>query len=75
MRKELKTDYMYKPRLSIEISEEQNAALSRLIPWGLKGALFQIVIDDIIKLIEDKGTIVIAAIIDRKLSAVNLGEK
>ena len=71
MSKKLRTDYSYKPRLSIEISEEQSAALSRLIPWGLKGTLFQVIIDDIIELIEKEGEIVIAAIIKKKLHIDN----
>ena len=57
----------YRPRLSIEITEDQNADLKAMIPWGVKNALFSIIIDDVIKKLKAHGTIFIAAVLDRKI--------
>jgi len=55
------------PRLSIQISEEQNQALWRLIPWGVKNELFRVIVDDLIDLLEDHGEQVLVAILAKKL--------
>jgi hypothetical protein len=61
-----------RPRLSIEITEEQNLELLRLIPWGVKGALFQSLVDDVIELLKTNGVTVIAAILSKQLKAEDL---
>jgi hypothetical protein len=61
-----------RPRLSVEITEEQNLKLLRLIPWGVKGALFQSLVDDVIELLETHGVTVIAAILSKQLKAGDL---
>jgi len=61
----------YRPRLSVEISEEQNNALGRLIPWGVKSEFFSAIIDDVIELLETHGEVVIAAILSKRLKAKN----
>jgi len=62
----------YRPRLSIEITEEQHLALGRLIPWGAKNELFRVIIDDVITLLEKHGAIIIAAILTRRLNVGDL---
>jgi len=62
----------YRPRLSIEITEEQAAKLYRLVPWGVKRELFNVIIEDVIEILETHGEIVIAAILARKLRVQNL---
>jgi len=62
----------YRPRLSIEITEEQAAKLYRLVPWGVKKEMFSVIIDDVIKLLETHGEILIAAILTRKLKMQDL---
>jgi len=57
----------YRPRLSIEISDEQFSKLSELIPWGLKNYLFRVIIDDLINVLEKHGSNALAAIIDHKV--------
>lgn len=57
----------YRPRLSIEITEDQNADLKALIPWGVKNALFSIIIDDVIKKLKAHGTMFIAAVLQQKI--------
>ena len=59
----------YRPRLSIEITEEQNRKLKQLIPWGVKNQLFQLIVDDVIEMIEEHGEIIVAAMLARKLKA------
>ena len=63
----MESEKPYRPRLSIEITEEQNADLKALIPWGVKNALFSIIIDDVIKKLKSHGAIFIATVLDRKL--------
>lgn len=54
----------YRPRLSVDLTEEQSKKLRQYIPWGLQKALFSAIIDDIISLMEtDKGDKVIQAIV------------
>lgn len=50
----------YKPRFSFEISEEQKQRADRLITtYGLRKALFSVVLDDVLDLIEDYGGIAV----------------
>ncbi len=58
-----------RPRLSIELTEKQNMDLMRLLPWGAKGPLFSSIVDDVIELLDKYGTIIIAAVLDKKLKA------
>ena len=62
----------YRPRLSIEITEEQATKLYRLVPWGVKRELFSAIIEDVIEVLETHGEIVIAAILARKLRVQDL---
>jgi hypothetical protein len=62
----------HRPRLSIEITEEQAYALSKLIPWGAKNELFRTIIEDVITLLEKHGPIIIAAILTRRLTIRDL---
>jgi len=61
----------YRPRLSVDLTEEQYNRLSALIPWGLKQKLFSTIVDDLITVIEKHGNSAVAAIIGR---AVKSGE-
>ena len=56
------------PRLSIALTEEQYKALYDLIPWGVKNQLFSIIIDDLIRLMQEQGAeMVLAAIFSKQL--------
>jgi len=65
---QMESEKSYRPRLSIEITEDQNADLKALIPWGVKNALFSIIIDDVIKKLKAHGTMFIAAVLQRKIT-------
>jgi hypothetical protein len=60
------------PRLNVELTEEQDAALRRLVPWGLKHHLFSAVVDELIALIEEHGEIAISAISCRKVKLLDM---
>lgn len=61
----------YKPRLSIEITEEQRKELIRLIPWGMKSQLFSIIIDDVIFMLKKHKQRFLAAVLTRSLQLEN----
>lgn len=43
------------PRLSIPISLEQQRLLQQYIPWGAQSAIFRLIIDDLIHMMEKHG--------------------
>ncbi len=57
-----------RPRLSIDITEEQDRELCSLIPWGMKTGLFSMIVDDLIRILKDSKTrsSVILSIIERR---------
>jgi len=59
----------YAPRLSVEVSAETYQRLTNRIPWGLKGKIMVILLEDLLDLVEKHGDIVLAALINRSLSA------
>ena len=59
-----------KPRVGFDITEEQDAQLKRLIPWGLKSILFQTMTEDLIAVLssnQDKIGIIISALITKQI--------
>jgi len=65
-------DDRQRPRLSIEITEEQNRDLMRLIPWGAKNSLFSAIVDDVIELLEHNGPMIIAMVLTKKLRVTDM---
>ena len=57
----------YRPRLSVEITDEQARQLRDLIPWGSRKQLFSIIVEDVIRLLRAHGTTYIAAVLARQL--------
>jgi predicted O-methyltransferase YrrM len=56
----------YVPRFSFEISEEQKQRADRLLDtYGLRKAVFNVILDDLLNLIESSGPIVIGAILSK----------
>lgn len=54
----------YRPRLSIELSEEQHQALQDALPWGTMRPLFTAIVEDIIAISkEGMGERLVAAIV------------
>lgn len=57
----------YTPRLSIELTDEQNEALTKIIPWGIKKYLFQLLVEAMVEAVADSGNEVLAAILRRQV--------
>ena len=71
---------MYRPRLVVDITEEQARKLEKYLEYGMRGRVFSVVIDDVIEMIEKHGAIFLAAIIAKRLHLVdyttlNIGDK
>ena len=72
MKNQLKGEKLpYRPRLSIEISEEQQRELQRLIPWGVKNQLFALIVDDVIRLMQTHGQKFLAAVLNKAIKLEN----
>jgi hypothetical protein len=63
------------PRLNVELTEEQDAALRKLIPWGMKHHLFSAVVDELIEVIKEHGEMAITAISCRKVKFIDIMKK
>ena len=61
------SDKDWNPRLSVEVTEEQYNKLSKLIPWGNKKRFFGVIIDDVIRLLEEHGQKFFAAVLTRSI--------
>lgn len=60
-------DKTYRPRLSIELTEEQQVKLLKLIPWGVKNKLFSIIVDDVIRIMEKHGQRFLAEVLTKSI--------
>ncbi len=57
----------YRPRFAFDITEEQQRRCNDLISThGMRKALFQPILDDVLDLIEERGMIVAGIIMDRR---------
>ena len=59
---------IHRPRLSVEISPEQQLALQKFLDHGMQKKLFNIIVDDVIKMLKLHGRTFLAAVIMHKLS-------
>jgi len=57
----------YIPRLSVELTEEQNNALSRSVPWGIKKYLFQVLCEALVEAVDEASNDALAAILKRQV--------
>lgn len=58
----------YQPRFAFEITEEQKKRADKLLDqYGLRKALFSVILDDVLDLIEEKGGLAIGVIMGKKL--------
>lgn len=56
----------YKPRLSFEITEEQQARANQLLStYGLRRTVMGVILDDLLDLIEEHGQIVVGILLER----------
>ena len=57
----------YRPRISVDLREEQADRLRELIPWGYMSRVYSLVIDDLIEIMEAGGENALAALLARRL--------
>jgi len=57
----------YTPRLSTDVREDQLVALQRLLPYGSRRALFSVVIDSLIEMLEVDAAKVIGSLVSGRL--------
>jgi hypothetical protein len=62
----------YKPRLTIEITEQERNRLSACIPHGVGRRLFSVIIDSLCTAVEKHGELAIAAIITKRVSILDV---
>jgi hypothetical protein len=56
----------YKPRMSFEITEEQQLRANRLLnTYGLRRTVFGVILDDLLDMIEEHGQIVVGILLER----------
>lgn len=58
----------YRPRLSVEITEEQQLALQKYLDFGMQKRLFSIIIDDVIRMLDEHGRLFLAAAMLKEVS-------
>ncbi len=59
----------YRPRLAVDITEDQQRLLMKHIPWGSKNAIFGVVVDDLLRLCDKHGgPKVLAAFLSRRIT-------
>ena len=61
----------YRPRLIIEITQEQHDNLQRLIRWGSLRPVMSALVDTLIDIVEKHGEIAIAAIISKDFNVLD----
>ena len=57
----------YRPRLSVEITEEQQLALQKHLDFGMQKRLFSIIVDDVIEMMEKHGRSFLAAVVMKEV--------
>lgn len=62
-----KTNVNWRPRLTVDITEEQFQRAQRLINWGIRTELFSVILDDLLDAIEQEGPHVIGGLLARKI--------
>jgi len=56
----------YKPRMSFEITEEQQLRANRLLnTYGLRRTVFGVILDDLLDMIEEHGQIVVGILLEK----------
>jgi hypothetical protein len=64
----------HRPRLSVELTTDQYKKLGKLVPWGQQRILFSKIVDELISLLEEHGSLAIGAILSNRCSFLNMVE-
>lgn len=58
---------IYRPRLVVDITDEQAQKLNRYLEYGMRGPVFSVIIDDVISMLEKHGAVFLGAVLARHL--------
>lgn len=61
-----------RPRLSVELSPEQYKQLGKLIPWGQQRILFSKIVDNLIEILTEHGSLAIGAILAGRVKFLDI---
>ena len=65
----------FRPRLSVDITEEQNQKLIQYLDHGMRKAVFGIIIEDLLALIEQHGAgPILGLLIERSISLKDISK-
>jgi hypothetical protein len=64
----------WRPRLNVDITPEQDTALKRYVPHGLKTVLFSVLIEELVEMLKEDAPTVISLVLKRKMTAKDLLE-
>lgn len=64
----------YRPRMTVELTEDQKFYLDRVLPHGMKKQLFQVLVDGIISLHKSGGHEALGALISKHISITQLAD-
>lgn len=57
-----------RPRLSVDLTPEMAAELKRLIPWGIGRAVFLVLIEDLIEVLQKHGSQFLGAVLAKRVN-------
>ncbi len=58
----------YRPRIAIDLTEEQKRRLDKALPWGTKTTVFSIFVEELLRLCDEHGAgLIIGAFLDRRI--------
>ena len=57
----------YRPRINVDLTEEQSSRIRELIPWGYMSRVYSIIVDDLIEIMEVGGENALAMLLARRL--------
>ena len=65
--------YVYRPKLSFDITEEQQERANKYLnTHGIRKAIFHVILDDLLDLIEKQGPMVIGVILSKAMKTDDL---
>ncbi len=65
----------YKPRLTIDVRQDQLDDLRLLVDWGIRSRIFEPIIDDLITLLKKDRAAVTALLISREITLSDFLQK
>jgi hypothetical protein len=57
----------YRPRVMIDVSQQLLDRINTVIPFGTRSKFYEAILEDMVALVEERGAIVVALMLERKL--------